>query len=484
MAESKLAYLLSRFSEAELQAFAKQLPGVPSRREEVLLQVLALMKEGIHDNETLYGTIYPGKPFSDKQIRNLRSDLYKRLEDYLIHLELGDSPDRLLYLLRALNKRGPHEQTLKLAEKSTKNSFANPDSLDRLTLSSQFAEETLAARLLLSERKSADYNALIDLTEEAFVARVLYQRIGYHEDLRMYKESVTPPPSPMWPAILKAIEEGHWKNSPLIQIYHALYQLISQTAKVGGIGNVQAKLTAHQQDIAKIEMLKAYHILLNYCKVILNKGHDWIIEDLFQLYERMLDLGLLEIRGIFEHWHFKSIVVLGLRTGRVNWTESFIREKSPSLATHFQNQLEPFACGLVAFSRSDFAQALKFMIKAENTCKDPFLVLDIKSYLLRIYYETENMIGVESLLNSFRLFIRRHKHLPQKRLKNYKEFVRFFRRFIALDPGNLNQVRKLYQEVLASQQYACRGWLIEKMQLFVYAKVPDLSIDKPGTLSI
>ena len=133
------------------------------------------------------------------------------------------------------------------------------------------------------------------------------------------------------------------------------------------------------------------------------------------------------------------------------------------LPSHFRKPTSYFCKGLLYFHSQDLPNAEKQMHLALMHPKDPFLDLDARGYLLCIYYETGNFTGMESLSNSFRLLLRRHKKLSPDRLENYQAFLRFFKRLAGLPPGKTKRAAKLRSEIIDSPYWAGKDWLLKKL---------------------
>ncbi len=354
-----------------------------------------------------------------------------------------------------------------IVEKYLEAEEGEPLGLERSDVNNRLQAEYLKYQRQIEGRKKGSLADLIGGTEEAFVARMIYYAMVHHSQQSMYSTEPTPPSHRLWPSILAQLENGDWSESLLVQIYYALYNLVVHSEEEQHYLTVKEYLTSYGSRFDRTDAVEMYTAALNYCIRKLNKVDNSYLEEIFHLYQEMLDQSLLVDRDGMSAWHFKSIVTCSVRLKKFEWAQNFMRQYYLFLSHRFRDNLLDYCQGMLDFHQGNFPEAESSMNKVLQNLIDPFFGLDARAYLLRIYYETDNAIGMEALLNSFRLFLRRHKHLASQRLVNFQEFVRFFRRLINLPPDKPQRVQKLKEEILQSEVNAGRDWLMEKLDQYL-----------------
>lgn len=463
MQRSKLEYILAHIPEDMLADFRQNLESSRRKREEILGQLLSLVKEGELDKTEMYTRLYPGKSFSEKQLRNLRSELFGRLTDFLAIQHFENSPEKRLYVAKSLNAIKATLHFPAILEKYSKEDRELGLSLERMDLDNRMGEELLEHKLAVDGRKQLSLDELLVTTEEAFVGRTLYFALAQLEAGRIHKDSQASPSSLLWEHIKEKLRSGAWSESRLIQMYYGLYLLIQEPDNPTHYISVKSLLTALGGSFEKKEARQMYTLALNHCARLQNRGDDSMAAEIFHLYEEKLEHGLLVGREGMDPWHFKSVVTCALRLGKFDWTRNFLESQGPMLSPRFRENMLNYCEGKLHFFLGDFETAEGKMNRVLEEYSDPFFGLDARSYLLRIYYELGNTRGMDALSNSFRLFLRRHQQLSPERLKNYQEFIRFYRRMVALPPGKPQRANKLRAEISASPYHAGRSWLLEKL---------------------
>lgn len=440
------------------------LAGSGKKRDENLLNLMDLLVAGSGDSESIYRELYPGKDYSEKQIRNLRSELFLRLLDFLVVEEFLQSGDRALYLARMLNRMQASRFFPGLMDRYVEDISREPLGLEQADLYNRLRMEYLVHQAGVEGRKGREMEHLRSRTETAWVARMLYLEIAAIESQIRYPGKDAPNRVVLWPEILKALKDGAWGDSLLVQIYYALYLLVVFPENPDNWVRTRKLLTAQGAEMPHSEAEQMYTIALNHCIRRRNLGDESQLPEIFHLYQEMLDRQVLNMRSQIGVWHFKSVVTCATRLGHFEWTAGFIDRYQSDLPQNFQENLVNFCRGILDFSQGNFQAAETRMNVVLDQYVDPFFGLDARSYLLRIYYELGNVTGMDALINSFRLFLRRHKHLSGDRLSNYKEFIRFFRRFVTLPPGKTARSQKLLKEIRESPHQAGKDWFIKKLE--------------------
>ena len=93
---------------------------------------------------------------------------------------------------------------------------------------------------------------------------------------------------------------------------------------------------------------------------------------------------------------------------------------------------------------------------------DPLAQLNGRTMLLRIYYEKKYTDALESLLDSFSIFLRRQRNVGYQRA-HFQNLIQFTRRLLALSPGDKGGAAALKTDIEHSKSVAEKEWLLEKV---------------------
>lgn len=463
MKVAKLEYLLQKVPGDELDLFSSGLINSKKKRKVRLGKLLALLCEGISDKEEIYAELYPDKPYSEKQVRNLKSELFLLLTDFLAVRSFMKSPEKKLFVAQAMNQIQATLCYPAVMEKYARQDNSVGLSLEQAELQNRLKSEELNYLSAIKGRKELPLHELIESSEEAFVARVLYYASAHLEAQQLYQREKTKPPIRSWDFILGQLNQGAWESSDLVQVHYALFKLVKFPEEEAHFKRLKFILTTSGHLFEQGMAREIYTAALNHCVRIRNRGDSKILQEIFHLYNEMLDRNLLVEKEQMDAWSFKTIVSCAIKLGKFHWTRTFMEEYGKYVSENFRQNLLTYCRGVLEFHEGDFSSAESRMNQVLESYNDPFFGLDSRAYLLRIHFELGDVTGMEAMVNSFRQFLRRHKHLSAERLKNYQEFIRFFRRLITLPLDKPNRVARLKEEIQASTHQAGRDWLLEKI---------------------
>jgi phage gp36-like protein len=77
-----------------------------------------------------------------------------------------------------------------------------------------------------------------------------------------------------------------------------------------------------------------------------------------------------------------------------------------------------------------------------------------------MYWETGEIVALDSLLASFAAYLRRKRQVSEQQRQAYRNFVHFLKKSIALQPGNIIGKAKLRNEIKDCALLAEKEWLV------------------------
>ena len=178
----------------------------------------------------------------------------------------------------------------------------------------------------------------------------------------------------------------------------------------------------------------------------------------------MLDKNVLENASAMLSGHFKNIVVLASRLKEFAWARQFVEQYAPHLKGDFNKNAYHFARGTILYSEERFAEAEHFLYRVLEDYEDIFYGIDARVALLRIHYETQNLIGLDSLMDSFRMYVKRNAQLSGQRKANLQAFIRHIKQLARIPQHDRHALQALRDSVLKGRRYANMQWLLEKIE--------------------
>ena len=95
--------------------------------------------------------------------------------------------------------------------------------------------------------------------------------------------------------------------------------------------------------------------------------------------------------------------------------------------------------------------------------RDVFYNLDARRMLVRIYYKLGETAALESLLDSFSVYLQRKRSALGYHRELNIHFVRFVKRLLYLEPGDATARERLRSKIQAAPYVAEREWLLGEL---------------------
>ena len=124
--------------------------------------------------------------------------------------------------------------------------------------------------------------------------------------------------------IVTKLKEGHFANIPLVGIYYRILKTLTNPDDEVNFSELKALLDRQTDVFSESDLRDMYQYLMNYCIRKINLGETHFVSELFQVYQKVLDLKLLFNNGFLSQWDYKNIVAVSVRSNNIKWAEKFI----------------------------------------------------------------------------------------------------------------------------------------------------------------
>ena len=113
------------------------------------------------------------------------------------------------------------------------------------------------------------------------------------------------------------------------------------------------------------------------------------------------------------------------------------------------------------FSNGDYHQALRLLQNVEFT--DLYYQLDMRSVILKCYYEMQDADALNYHLSAFRLFLSRNKVVSEYQRTIYRNLIKFAGKLMNAK-GNPEKTKALKNEIENTKQIADLNWIKKKAE--------------------
>ncbi|TNE59779.1 MAG: hypothetical protein EP344_08305 [Bacteroidetes bacterium] len=471
MFSHKLLSLLRTFSKYDLNRFRKFLLSPYFNDLEDVVRLFELINDALRqgdaeiealDKPAVWNALYAGRRFDDAHLRRLASDLIRLAQRFLVEeLRQEDTLRESLDLQKALEN---HDLEKHLAS----------------------AERQLDKYLNQSEGKSTDYYyyrfrqhwnifnraskmvATAGYTEKLVDADYYLECFYLAQKLKLYIAwllyrgfRVTEREVPVVPGFWEYLQDERFDTVPLIRIYRRVIQSFTESDNETHFDDLLDDLDQSTGELTRADLRECFYMAQNYCALKINQGKTDYYYRYFGIIKKMVDLKLLIEDGQLPEAVFKNFITVSLGAGEYAWTETFIQTYADYLPARIRENARMFNLAYVYFYREDYEKVIEYLRDVEYS--DVVYALGAKSILLRTYYELGEYLALESLMDSFRIFLRRNKVISKNLKREYKNFLILVKKLTTISPSDKKAIADLRQRISETSYSMPKNWLLKKI---------------------
>ena len=470
MKDSKLVYYLGQLSKAELRKFRLFLESPLFNDRQTLVKLYDVLEreflrgKGEMSREELYGELYGDTPFNASSLRSSMAQLFSLLRKFLPFLEFqSDQVLQQRLLLSKANELGDdkffsgfHKKAVQELAKAQLNASDHymelmllEEELDRFRLRQGGRHQR---GMMQEAAENLGYSFLVRMMR--YQLRALNLQASFQEQTH----------SSFWALATSYVETHLAELPPVLRLYFHFFQAFSQPEEVALYTAAKENLKQHRDSIPQVDLEELYVNALNFCAQRLNEGDLEYLRRVFDLYREMLDLELIQRNGYISPHHCKNISSVAFRLREFEWAQDFLDTWQHKILHDYAGNAFQYNRGLLMYFQGRYEEAERHFNKILDGYRDIFYGLNSRGYLLQIYYETGNSLGLESLSHSFRMFLQRNSSLSLSRQKQYIAFINHLRRLVNLAPNDRERREKLREDILNKKPAGMgKAWLLAKI---------------------
>ena len=466
MAKNKLDRLLSQIPYREMQELKKWASSPlhnPRKEARDLFSILysARFQKLPPPSETeLHRVIWPEKNYSPLDLRHLRSQVYKVVEDFLIDRQCKKDPHlRQSLLLEALQSLEMEKEIASALQKGQKKLAAEPNK----DQASYYQAFKLHRTAYSSSRNRNQFNTealegTIRQLDNFYILQALTWATSALNHQRIFRFDYH---SPLLEKVLDLAAQLSWEEEPAIAVYYKLYLSLNHSEQTQHFRDFRDLLYQSEGVFGQEELKSLYLLGINYCIRRLNQGKSEYFEEVFLLYQKGLSSEALLDRGKLSPFTYKNIVAAALRLQEFQWAENFTKEYAGRLDSPEQDSYQAFVLARLAHAKGELKKVVSLLKKVETA--DLFTRLDAKVLQIKTYHELGETSFVEYLLDSFKQFLRRKEILTYHR-QLYSSFIRFAQKMNRLPEGDKSRSQKILDKLEAHGPLPEKHWLKGQIQ--------------------
>ncbi len=464
----KLLPLLASFSKKDWHWLQKFVHSPIYNQHAVVVKLFEFFRKKptasgkLYSSELLHKNLFPGTPFDASKTHHAANYLLRTTEDYLAWDEWWqDEPERQRYLLQACRQRGLHRHFSETLEKLKHSTEQQPvRDADHYRFRYRLAFEAYQ-HSLQSEGHSTteELKPFSDWHDVSFVAEKLKNACGIYSHKRLKHTELD---LGLLPAVLEFVRaRPTLLEHTAVAVYFHGYHALSEPDEDAHFFALKNLLESAALEFTLPELRAVYLLAVNFCIHRINLRQENYLREVFDLYKNGLELGVFIENGQISRFTYTNIALSAFRLREFDWAHGFLqnyRDKLPETQRQgaFAFNLARFYC-----ERGDYAQAMPLLL--EMDFDEVLHNLIAKAMLAKMYWETNEMDALESLLSSLAAYLRRKRPVSDQLRTGYQNFIRFVRRLHAMPPGKKAARVALREEIWQTALVAEKDWLLRML---------------------
>ncbi len=398
--------------------------------------------------QTIFQRLYPGQIYQDIKIRLLKSDLLKKVEQYLVNALLSpESYEYQLHLAEIYKQKGLKKYAdqihHRLEKKNRELPYRNADHYWRQMILGDKLGQTNDPETI--QRQFSANNL-------AFISAIMRNSYPLLANSSVFNTQFD---FGILPSVIEYIEKENLLELPTIRIYYDYYHMVT-TQDEKYFHRVFSNMMENFRQFPQTELRDLFMVVNNYSIKKLNEGNkDYEVISL-DLYKLGLEMGVLLENNLMSNFTYTNITALAIKNQEINWTKKFIETYKPHLAPDQREELYKLSLARIYYVTREYERASAQLLNIHF--KSLLFNLVSKSLLAKIYFESKDWSLLEYHLLAMKAYIYRQKRIGYHK-KAFLNFIRYLEELIKWDYLNPVQKQKIRSRFIAENSIAEKEWL-------------------------
>lgn len=470
---NKLITLLQTFSKEDILQFKKFVNSSYFNENESVSKLLELLIPNLNASdpilkkltkEKIWSKLFHKTPFVDTKYRRLFSDLNKLASQFLSQKSFAEPITYQINLLKIYNRpelEKHYNFTLNTIEELFKNEKQSPDFYyNKLQFSEQ--QHLFSEQITKNKPTNFDHIESADYSLECFYVlqklKFYCDNLGYNNLYKKTFKSIQ-----HIDFILENLEQSEVIRETVVYAYSLVIKLLDNPKDDQNYFLLKNILAEKSNFIDPTELEILYTHLRNFCIIYkINLGYIEYINELFEIFKIQLSKNLLLKNNVLNVQNYKNIITVALRVKAFDWLEQFIKDYTSKLPEHEQTNALSYNLANVYFFQKKFTKVIEQLRFVEFNYSN--YALGSKLLMIRTYYELGEYNALDSLLESFRIYLLRNKQLTKETKMQYSTIIRMIKKLSNINLNNKSQIKELAEKIRSSENNVAKQWLLDKIE--------------------
>ncbi len=437
-----------------------------NQRQDVIDLFGYLMEDGCLYNDDLlekarvYRKIFPKSEFDDAKMRQTIYFTTKCVEEFLIYQELLSDEIRGLNALNSVYRKRKLDKLFQKNIRATiKKQEKQPYRNGKYLRNKYSIEQEQYYYLSGIKRLELNLQSISDTLDLTYIVDKLRQSclLLAHQSVYKGKEYDTG----LLKEILKAVKEKDFFKYPAVAIYYYTYMTLVEKEDESHFYNLKSQMIESGFLFPKSEIRDIYLLALNYCIGQLNAGNVIFHRESFEIYKNGFENKILLDEGFISRYTFINVITIGGDIKEFEWISKFIIEYQQYLEEQYRESVVSYCLGKLYFEKGEYKKAMEQYNQMEYD--DILMNMNAKVMQIQMFYEQGEFELIDSFLESTRAYLTRKKVIGYHR-DNFKNFLKFARKLVRINPSSRPQRDKLKEEITTTSPVKQKKWILEKLK--------------------
>lgn len=427
---------------------------------DILIRSIEKDEEGF-DRFWVWEKLFPKEPYDDVNFRKQCSDLLRLIGEFMAQEALREDPAKrtintLSYAVRRKIEPAASSAIRQAKSLMEKKRYKSLDDFFNIYNIERYYYELKEFEVQVNTRTNLDeISKQIDLF-------YLIEKLKLFNAMLSQRTSNYPYQKTFMPQILDFLKNYPVEEVPELAIYYYAFLTFYEEEKVENYYNLRRLLDQYATIMPQKEATALFDSALHYCTGKINKGDRTFLQEYFDVFTVAIQTGVFLQNGELATWRFNNLVASALGLGKLEWAENFVKNFREYLPVDSRQNTYAFNLARVYRFQKKYDEVLELLQNVEY--EDIGVNLISKMMLLITHYERKDFEVLESFIDSFRVFLNRHKHIPQQRRLSYLNLLKYTRRMLRLAPTDQAAKKKLQDEIQREKATIVNhDWLLEKL---------------------
>jgi hypothetical protein len=465
MLNSKLVAFLRTFSRYDAAQFRKYLASPFFNEREELLRLYELLEQDGMDTEKeeLWQRLNPGTTYDDVRFRRHYSDLLRLAMDFTAYKQYASNPATgqvfLLHALANTDLEKHFDGVMRQAEMMQEKTGHRDADFHYLAY---MLHRRRHEHLEHTSPKSAAFEP-IEQADFHLDCYYFSKKLEHYADMLGYSKMVSETASVnVHPEFLGYLENSAFLQEPAVKAWYLVARMMLHPEETHFFQDMKTLLETQAGSFKHKELQTLFIHAMNYCiDTKINHGREDYYAELFALYRIALAREIIFDNGLLNPHHYKNIITVALHIRELAWAEAFIQDFTERLPKSNQENALNYNLAHVYFYQRRYGKVIELLREVEY--QTIAYALGSRMLLLRTYYEQGEEQALESLIDSYRIFIRRNRLISKEVKQQYMNMLRFTRKLVLLSPFDEKGIRKVRLEIENCKSLTLKQWLLEKV---------------------